>query len=508
MRKILPVSFLFFLTLILTACNLPTPLPTCPTDGLLAPVLVSPIDGAAVTSLTPTLTWAYPDPACNPEGYRVDLSVDETFADTSLSGGTGNPSTNWVPGRDLESCQVYHWRIAAINGTTLGPFSEARSFRVETGAECPPVAPPPSASIGGIVWHDLCALPDGPLPEPLPAGCVAAPGGGARANGIREPGEPGIEGVEVRLHFGACTDPVVATQATSAIGEYNFDGILAFGPHCVSVDSLSAVNEPILIPGGWTSPSGIVGSVASASATLDSGSIAMQDFGWDYQFLPVASAPAAPTAEPTAAVSEVFNVNTGANCRKGPGQVYDVVTAFPAGTTLKVAGRNNDSSWWLVQIPSNNERCWISNVTGTFTGNPSIPVVVAAPPTPTPAPDTTVPSLSGQTASQTTIYYFNSSCGPTAVDISVKATDPSGVKEVSLRYRYVGPAYVGAWRTVSSTSVNGDEYKFSINALNEANSDLQGLNGTIEYQFVASDKANNSGTYPGNPLSLVINYCQ
>lgn len=392
-KNLLQGILLFLLAMALPACSLPGTKPTCPTDGLLAPVLVSPADSGTTTSLSPTLIWAYPDSTCNPEGYRIDLSTDETFADTSLSGGTGNPSTEWAPGSDLQACQVYYWRVAAINDTTLGPFSESHSFRVDTTGDCPPIAPPPSASISGIVWHDLCAVPTESVDTP-PAGCVALPGGGFAANGIREPGEPGIQGVEVRLHFGACADPVVATQTTSVIGEYTFDGILAFGPHCVSVDALSAINEPILIPGSWTFPSGASGSLASASANLESGSSVEQDFGWDHQFLPVVSTPtatAAAAAPTTPPLSEGFNVTTGANCRTGPDIVYDVVTAFPAGTSLRVTGRNNDSSWWQVEINS-TARCWISNVTGQFVGNAGAIPVVAAPPTPTPGA-TSTPTL-------------------------------------------------------------------------------------------------------------------
>jgi len=383
MKRKLALFCTLALTLGLTACNMPAATPICPTEGLLAPVLVSPADGGTVAVVNPSLIWAYPDTSCTPEGYRIDLSIDETFADTSLSGGTGNPSTEWGPGSDLQNCQVYHWRVAGINDTTLGPFSEAHSFRVDITGDCPPVAPPPSANIGGIVWHDLCAVPAVSTDTP-PAGCVALPGGGFAANGIREPGEPGIEGVEVRLHFGACTDPVVASQRTGTVGEYLFDGILAFGPHCLSVDALSAVNEPILIPGGWTFPFGTSGAVASASANLESGSNIQQDFGWDYQFLPAAPTPIATSAAPaTPALRDGFNVTTGANCRTGPGTVYDVVTAFPAGTLLRVLGRNTDSSWWVVEVNSTTQ-CWISNVTGQFVGNAAAIPVVAAPPTPTP----------------------------------------------------------------------------------------------------------------------------
>jgi hypothetical protein len=392
MKKITLFGFLLTTALLLAACNMPGSLPTCPTDELLAPVLVAPPDGGSVSSLSPTLTWAYPDSSCNPEGYRIDLSVDEDFADTSLSGGTGDPSTNWGPGSDLENCQVYYWRVAGINDTTLGPFSEAHAFRVDLGDACPPVAPPPSAAVGGIVWHDLCALPEGSLPSPLPAGCVAVPGG-AQANGIRETGEPGISGVEVRLHLGTCSDPVAATQLTGSFGEYIFDGLLAFGPHCISIDAQSAINQSVLMPGVWTFPTGTSGLVAVANVTLESGSNIQQDFGWDYALLPPAAEPAAPTTAAVATtppLSDGFNVTVGANCRQGPDIVYDVVTAFPAGTTLRVVGRNEASSWWRVEISTNNN-CWISNVTGQFVGNPASIPVVAAPPTPTPGAGSPTP---------------------------------------------------------------------------------------------------------------------
>ncbi len=119
--------------------ELPDEKPRCPTDGLLAPNLQTPANAAVLTEDWPTLTWTYPDPACDPEGYRIDLSVDPTFADTSLSGGTGNPSTAWAAAHPLEDCQVYHWQVAAINDTTLGPFSESRWFRIDAESACLPL---------------------------------------------------------------------------------------------------------------------------------------------------------------------------------------------------------------------------------------------------------------------------------------------------------------------------------------------------------------------------------
>ena len=105
------------------------------TAALIAPVLMHPPDGGTFDEAYDSLIWDYPDD-CIPEGYRVDLSTDPTFADTSLSGGTGNPSTRWGPGTELVECEVYYWRVAPINYTTLGPFSETWSFVKDSTGEC------------------------------------------------------------------------------------------------------------------------------------------------------------------------------------------------------------------------------------------------------------------------------------------------------------------------------------------------------------------------------------
>ncbi len=120
--------------------------PMCETAALVAPALLQPVNYAIINNLNPTLIWQYPNP-CLPEGYRVDLSTDVTFADTSLSGGTGNPSTCWGPGEPLADCTVYFWKIAPINGTTLGPASGLFSFITDVNGTCPtptPVGPSPT----------------------------------------------------------------------------------------------------------------------------------------------------------------------------------------------------------------------------------------------------------------------------------------------------------------------------------------------------------------------------
>ena len=122
------------------------PICDCAAAGLVAPTLVGPFGG--INESQPTLMWEYPQ-SCAPAGYRVDLSTDPTFADTSLSGGTGNPSTRWGPGQDLNNCLIYYWRVAAAcPDGTLGPFSETQSFSVNT-------------SPGSLVCGQAYCLPKG-----------------------------------------------------------------------------------------------------------------------------------------------------------------------------------------------------------------------------------------------------------------------------------------------------------------------------------------------------------
>lgn len=101
-----------------------------------------------------------------------------------------------------------------------------------------------------------------------------------------------------------------------------------------------------------------------------------------------------PMALPTSLPSEIATAEEGspsvrlmmnANCRSGPGLVYGVVTSFYQGVVVPIEGRNADSSWWLVRLPTRN-RCWVSNATVEVLGAVDRVALVAAPPTPTPRP--------------------------------------------------------------------------------------------------------------------------
>jgi hypothetical protein len=107
--------------------------PTCPTADLTNPIPFYPDTFAVVPDLIPTFSWDYPE-LCFPEGYRIEVTTYGDYSEGTISGGTGNPSTDWAPAMALEPATKYEWRVAPINDTTLGPFST--SIRFWTGPLC------------------------------------------------------------------------------------------------------------------------------------------------------------------------------------------------------------------------------------------------------------------------------------------------------------------------------------------------------------------------------------
>jgi len=125
--------------------------PMCKASKLAAPTLLTPADGAIITEANaadtyygpqPLFTWEYPDP-CLPESYRINLSTDPSFTDTSLNGATGNPSTRWMVGDYLEDCTTYYWQVAPVTGTKVGPYSSTFDFYMNLYDDCLTVWPGP-----------------------------------------------------------------------------------------------------------------------------------------------------------------------------------------------------------------------------------------------------------------------------------------------------------------------------------------------------------------------------
>jgi hypothetical protein len=162
------------------------------------------------------------------------------------------------------------------------------SFTIEALAaplpESATVTPAPaSGSISGIVWHDLCDGSGSTLEDP-PAGCVLSTSGQLQADGILD-AEQGIEGVRVGIAAGECDAPATDFSPSGADGKYVFNDLPA-GQYCVSIDETGQQNQDVLLTGVWTSPSG---GVAEQLVIVEESAEKQDiDFGWDFEFLPIA----------------------------------------------------------------------------------------------------------------------------------------------------------------------------------------------------------------------------
>ncbi len=446
-------------------------------DVLVAPVLLSPANGDSYDDSRQSIMWEYPDP-CLPDAYRIDVSPALDFSDTTLSGSTHSPSTRWGIGREVIPCQIYYWRVAAVMGSTLGPYSETRHFLAAppVGGDCAPWG-----RIEGIVWHDLCAVPEGPAPDPPPAGCVRTAEGSLRADGVRQDGEPGIEGVKVGLYVGGCGGTLFATTLTDADGHYAFSG-LPEGSFCVQVDPLAGPNESILLPGEWTHPltEGVATQVVSAMPE----ETRTADFGWDYQLLP----------EPSATPTPMFHAAQNVFCRQGPSKAYPKMAVIPQGAEVPIEGRLANNAAFYVYWAQTDTRCWVAAWAGEA-ANPDLAPVVTPPPPPTPA-DTEPPTITDVHALNRGLYYGNNampSCGDHVLEVAARISDDGGVSEgnIYLEYRYLRDGKASGWYTAPvHDRAAGNQYGFMVNiSTKEALNFMRRYNGYVEFRVVAVDDA-------------------
>jgi hypothetical protein len=149
----------------------------------------------------------------------------------------------------------------------------------------PLASPSPATALGSIsgrVWHDQCAVTEARGSEPAvpSSGCIDLGNGSFIANGVYDPSEPPLAGVQVSLALGAC--PAAPMERNEALG----DGTFVFpdlppGTYCLSVD---AADQPLmqLVPGRWTSPPGQADAVAGVTIQFSPGEIRSGvDFAWD-----------------------------------------------------------------------------------------------------------------------------------------------------------------------------------------------------------------------------------
>jgi len=92
-----------------------------------------------------------------------------------------------------------------------------------------------------------------------------------------------------------------------------------------------------------------------------------------------------PTPQPTE-ITPLVTAQVNANCRTGPGTVFDPYGFLLAGESAALVGRAADNSWYRVQLEGLSVPCWISATIIDINVDPGTLPIIASPPTPTPSP--------------------------------------------------------------------------------------------------------------------------
>ncbi|MBL7129039.1 MAG: T9SS type A sorting domain-containing protein [Ignavibacteria bacterium] len=95
----------------------------------LAPVLVSPVNGATLVATNPLLDW---DNSVFAESYRIQVSTDSGFTGTVYDSSNITITEFQIHNNGLTINTTYYWRVNATNIAGTGPFSII--FHFTTGA--------------------------------------------------------------------------------------------------------------------------------------------------------------------------------------------------------------------------------------------------------------------------------------------------------------------------------------------------------------------------------------
>ena len=152
--------------------------------------------------------------------------------------------------------------------------------------------------------------------------------------------------------------------------------------------------------------------------------------------VPDAAPGSAPTPTETVPPGPPFVIaRMNANCRFGPGAVYDVVAYLLETQRASVAGRDAASTWWWIDRVDGYGRCWIWDDLVLREGDFSQVLIVPAPPTPTPA-DTNPPTVQIDHSPQGSGHPWSNE----AVTFSASASDPGGVAWIEIYVQAPGEA--------------------------------------------------------------------
>ena len=276
--------------------------------------------------------WSYTG-GCLPISYDYQFATDNGFTDIVFSGTTTEPYVQHIY-ESFPSCSTIFWRVAANDGSTVGPWSDTWSFHTVTDVNCwqNHYISDDAARINVLIYHDQCAYTGDAAGMRLSStGCkvdkngVTLVGDGERTY----PPDSNLSGVEVDLGSGPCPSTGLDHKET---GGYIFN-VLAPGTYCVSVtrNQIAGYGSTNLMHGIWTDPR-TNQNIAYKTIEIGPGTSDVKVyFGWD-EYDRVFLMPRLPETK---------------YCRICPDPIGPVVDILMEESLVELFGRDRNSEWKL-----------------------------------------------------------------------------------------------------------------------------------------------------------------
>jgi hypothetical protein len=191
----------------------PAPPPAAPG----APALVAPAAGASVP--TPfELSWARPAGDTPISAYNWQVSARSDFATTAAVGSTAGDVTRATVSGIPNG--TYFWRVQAVNGTAVGPYSAARGVTV-TGTTSPPALTGLSLAPPGEVRGGASTTATVTISRAAPAGGTAVGVTSSQPAVAQVPPSVTVPAGQTSAAFTIATQPVTSSWTvviTAALG--------------------------------------------------------------------------------------------------------------------------------------------------------------------------------------------------------------------------------------------------------------------------------------------------
>jgi len=382
-------NIVFTITLILSACGRPTPIP-------LGPLSIT---------LNPSAETVYFG-GCDPHTLQIDAALSgdtQAVSHLNLEWGFSLSDGSVLPGAngsgDLPMTAVtestYSWSYDFGDGVGWGPFDLILNLEVRAVDSRGAVLA--SASINGMQWLTCAPL------APASGETLIRNTENPQKVFYGEPANcPSQRTTSTTTFTAEVFDPegkITSVRVISRLIDSGYSTVLTPPPLLLS-DALSVspfggrlftgtldinrLTPEVLLAGGVGILSWNVEGLAAADAVvttssnnslfihscLSSGSTLGQSAEEASQptltTAPSVAEPATPTltatekATPNSQLAAQVIPTLNAYCRKGPGTMYTKITFIQTGKAYNVIGRNSQNTWWQIQVPGTND-CWVGD---------------------------------------------------------------------------------------------------------------------------------------------------